>query len=189
MNLHKQNFVCWPSVGPQDIKQTYIHTYIHTMLKLADTDTQQHQSIWHLSEDSQPVHAMQTTRLWGSRCSRSWCCRTSSYSNSVSAWLPRHASSCGVGVKGCCCTGRNSCFEQDQATQSICLMRLQAGGVWMAHPQVAEAVAFGYPDKKNGGIVAAAVVLNKPVSDTAAFAKDLQKQAGQQMAAFKVRDH
>ena len=28
MNLHKQNFVCWPSVGPQDIKQTYIHTYI-----------------------------------------------------------------------------------------------------------------------------------------------------------------
>ena len=26
MNLHKQNFVCWPSVGPQDIKQTYIHT-------------------------------------------------------------------------------------------------------------------------------------------------------------------
>ena len=27
MNLHKQNFVCWPSVGPQDIKQTYIHTY------------------------------------------------------------------------------------------------------------------------------------------------------------------
>ena len=30
MNLHKQNFVCWPSVGPQDIKQTYIHTYIHT---------------------------------------------------------------------------------------------------------------------------------------------------------------
>ena len=31
MNLHKQNFVCWPSVGPQDIKQTYIHTYIHTL--------------------------------------------------------------------------------------------------------------------------------------------------------------
>ena len=28
MNLHKQNFVCWPSVGPQDIKQTYIHTYM-----------------------------------------------------------------------------------------------------------------------------------------------------------------
>ena len=24
MNLHKQNFVCWPSVGPQDIKHTYI---------------------------------------------------------------------------------------------------------------------------------------------------------------------
>ena len=34
MNLHKQNFVCWPSVGPQDIKQTYIHTYIHTYTPL-----------------------------------------------------------------------------------------------------------------------------------------------------------
>ena len=32
MNLHKQNFVCWPSVGPQDIKQTYIHTNIHTYI-------------------------------------------------------------------------------------------------------------------------------------------------------------
>ena len=31
MNLHKQNFVCWPSVGPQDIKQTYIHTYIKNL--------------------------------------------------------------------------------------------------------------------------------------------------------------
>ena len=30
MNLHKQNFVCWPSVGPQDIKETYIRTYMHT---------------------------------------------------------------------------------------------------------------------------------------------------------------
>ena len=31
MNLHEQNFVCWPSVGPQDIKHihTYTHTYIH----------------------------------------------------------------------------------------------------------------------------------------------------------------
>ena len=25
---HKQNFVCWPSVGPQDINHK--HTYIHT---------------------------------------------------------------------------------------------------------------------------------------------------------------
>ena len=31
MMSHKQNFVCWPSVGPQDIKHTYIHTYIHVM--------------------------------------------------------------------------------------------------------------------------------------------------------------
>ena len=28
MNLHKQNFVCWPSVGPQDIKQTYMQFQI-----------------------------------------------------------------------------------------------------------------------------------------------------------------
>ena len=28
MDLHKQNFVCWPSVDPQDIKQTYIHTLL-----------------------------------------------------------------------------------------------------------------------------------------------------------------
>ena len=68
-------------------------------------------------------------------------------------------------------------------------MRLQVDGVLMAHPQVAEAVAFGCPDDKYGEIVTAAVVPNKPVSDTAAFAKDLQKQAGQKMAAFKVRDH
>lgn len=56
----------------------------------------------------------------------------------------------------------------------------------MSHPQVAEAVAFGCPDEKYGEIVAAAVVPNKPVQDTAAFAKDIQKQAGQKMAAFKV---
>ena len=24
-SLHEQNFVCWPSGGPKDIKQTYIH--------------------------------------------------------------------------------------------------------------------------------------------------------------------
>ncbi len=58
----------------------------------------------------------------------------------------------------------------------------------MSHPQVAEAVAFGCPDEKYGEIVAAAIVPNKPVSDTAAFAKDVQKQAGQKMAAFKVTD-
>lgn len=56
----------------------------------------------------------------------------------------------------------------------------------MSHPQVAEAVAFGCPDEKYGEIVAAAIVPNKPVSDTAAFAKDIQKHAGQKMAAFKV---
>ena len=56
----------------------------------------------------------------------------------------------------------------------------------MSHPQVAEAVAFGCPDEKYGEIVAAAVVPTKPVSDTAAFAKDIQKQAAQKLAAFKV---
>ena len=25
LTANKQKFVCWPSVGPQDIKQTYIH--------------------------------------------------------------------------------------------------------------------------------------------------------------------
>ena len=63
---------------------------------------------------------------------------------------------------------------------------LQVDGVLMSHPQVAEAVAFGCPDEKYGEIVAAAVVPNKPISDTAAFAKDLQQQSGQKMAAFKV---
>ena len=63
---------------------------------------------------------------------------------------------------------------------------VQVDGVLMSHPQVAEAVAFGCPDEKYGEIVAAAIVPNKPISDTAAFAKDLQKQSGQKMAAFKV---
>ena len=57
----------------------------------------------------------------------------------------------------------------------------------MSYPQVSEAVAFGCPDEKYGEIVAAAIVPNNPVSDTAAFAKDIQKQSGQKMAAFKVR--
>ncbi|DBA69706.1 hypothetical protein WJX79_006063 [Trebouxia sp. C0005] len=63
---------------------------------------------------------------------------------------------------------------------------IEVDGVLMSHPQVAEAVAFGCPDEKYGEIVAAAIVPNKPVSDTSAFAKDIQKQAGQKMAAFKV---
>ncbi|KAL0038994.1 hypothetical protein WJX77_004453 [Trebouxia sp. C0004] len=63
---------------------------------------------------------------------------------------------------------------------------IEVDGVLMSHPLVAEAVAFGCPDEKYGEIVAAAIVPNKPVSDTAAFAKDIQKQAGQKMAAFKV---
>ena len=56
----------------------------------------------------------------------------------------------------------------------------------MSHPGVAEAVAFGCPDEMYGEIVAAAVVPSKPVSDTAAFAKDIQKQSGRGMAAFEV---
>ena len=73
------------------------------------------------------------------------------------------------------------------AQDHITIMLRQVDGVLMSHPQVAEAVAFACPDEKYGEIVAAAVVPNKPVSDTAAFAKDLQKLAGQKMAAFKVR--
>lgn len=63
---------------------------------------------------------------------------------------------------------------------------IEVDGILMSHPQVAEAVAFGCPDEKYGEIVAAAVVPNKPVSDTSAFAKDIQKQAAQKLAAFKV---
>ena len=37
MNLHEQNSVCWPPVGPQDIKQTYIHTYIHKCMQLVNS--------------------------------------------------------------------------------------------------------------------------------------------------------
>ena len=79
-------------------------------------------------------------------------------------------------------------LSRTERLSPISLLRLQVDGVLMAHPQVAEAVAFGCPDEKYGEIVAAAVVPNKPVSDTAAFAKDLQKHAGQKMATFKVRD-
>ena len=38
MISHKQNFVCWPSVGPQDIKHTYIH-------ESARQDTMYHNSL------------------------------------------------------------------------------------------------------------------------------------------------
>jgi len=34
VDLHEQNSVCWPPVGPQDIKQTYIHTYVPYCMKL-----------------------------------------------------------------------------------------------------------------------------------------------------------
>lgn len=63
---------------------------------------------------------------------------------------------------------------------------IEVDSVLMSHPQVSEAVAFGCPDEKYGEIVAAAIVPNNTVSDTAAFAKDIQKQSGQKMAAFKV---
>lgn len=57
----------------------------------------------------------------------------------------------------------------------------------LSHPDVAEAVAFGAPDEKYGEVVAAAVVLHKPSSDTGAFAADLRKHAGDKLSAFKVR--
>ena len=55
MNLHKQNFVCWPSVGPQDIKQTYIQTYICALqgkkafLPLPSLEVSQHKLPWRLN--------------------------------------------------------------------------------------------------------------------------------------------
>ena len=37
MNLHKQKYVCWPSVGPKDIKQAYIHTSAQRLIGRSDT--------------------------------------------------------------------------------------------------------------------------------------------------------
>ena len=34
MNLQKQNFVCWPSVGPQDIKHKHTSRYSQTLSQL-----------------------------------------------------------------------------------------------------------------------------------------------------------
>jgi oxalate---CoA ligase len=55
--------------------------------------------------------------------------------------------------------------------------------VLLAHPQVAEAVAFGVADEKYGQTVAAAVVLRGE-----ATVEDLRSQARLSLAAFKVPD-
>jgi oxalate---CoA ligase len=55
--------------------------------------------------------------------------------------------------------------------------------VLQAHPQVAEAVAFGVDDPKYGQTVAAAVVLRGPVTPT-----QLREDARRSLAAFKVPD-
>lgn len=60
-------------------------------------------------------------------------------------------------------------------------------GALLAHPLVAEAVAFGAPDEKYGEVVAAAVVLSKPVDDEAAAVKDIQAQTAKRLASFKVQ--
>lgn len=57
----------------------------------------------------------------------------------------------------------------------------------LAHPLVAEAVAFGAPDEKYGEVVAAAVVLAKPVDDEAAAIKDIREHTSKRIAGFKVR--
>lgn len=64
---------------------------------------------------------------------------------------------------------------------------LQVDGALLAHPLVAEAVAFGAPDEKYGEVVAAAVVLSKPVDDEKAVVKDIQAQTAKRLASFKVR--
>ena len=53
----------------------------------------------------------------------------------------------------------------------------------LAHPQVAEAVAFGVADDKYGQTVAAAVVLRGE-----ATAEELRREARRSLAAFKVPD-
>jgi acyl-CoA synthetase (AMP-forming)/AMP-acid ligase II len=62
----------------------------------------------------------------------------------------------------------------------------QVDGALLAHPLVAEAVAFGAPDEKYGEVVAAAVVLSKPVDDEAAAVKDIRAQTAKRLASFKV---
>lgn len=57
----------------------------------------------------------------------------------------------------------------------------------MGHPLVNEAVSFGAPDEKYGEVVAAAVVLSKPVNDAAAVISDIRKFAATKLAKFKVR--
>jgi acyl-coenzyme A synthetase/AMP-(fatty) acid ligase len=59
-------------------------------------------------------------------------------------------------------------------------------GALLAHPLVAEAVAFGAPNEKYGEVVAAAVVLSKPVDDEASVIKDIQAQTAKRLASFKV---
>ena len=51
-----------------------------------------------------------------------------------------------------------------------------------------EAVSFGAPDEKYGEVVAAAVVLSKPVDDEAAVIADIRKFAATKLAKFKVCD-
>ena len=51
-----------------------------------------------------------------------------------------------------------------------------------------EAVSFGAPDEKYGEVVAAAVVLSKPVDDEAAVIADIRKLAATKLAKFKVCD-
>ena len=62
----------------------------------------------------------------------------------------------------------------------------QVDGALLAHPLVAEAVAFGAPDEKYGEVVAAALVLSKPVDDEAAAVKDIRAQTVKRLASFKV---
>ena len=57
----------------------------------------------------------------------------------------------------------------------------------LSHPLVNEAVSFGAPDDKYGEVVAAAVVLSKPVDDAAAVIADIRKSAATKLAKFKVR--
>ena len=60
---------------------------------------------------------------------------------------------------------------------------LEVEAVLLAHPQVAEAVAFGVADSKYGQTVAAAVVLRGE-----ATAEELRSDARRSLAAFKVPD-
>lgn len=66
---------------------------------------------------------------------------------------------------------------------------LELDSIMLEHPAVAEAIAFGVPDKMYGQEVHAAIVPKTPVTGDAAQAlqADIKAFVAKKVAAFKVR--